>query len=135
MVDVVEKATDVELKHIVILPAPLACYTYSIYGRFIRTIPIGIRQEDRLDFSFHDLLDHHLRHTICHWGHPQNALSASLFRNGNSAHRWRKVAARAHPIPDLIKVLHKVFVEHLKRLPVHSGRTRIYFDRFVGVVH
>jgi len=90
VVDVVEKATDVELKHIVILPAPLACYTYSIYGRFIRTIPIGIRQEDRLDFSFHDLLDHHLRHTICHCGHPQYALSSILLRNGNSTHwRWK----------------------------------------------
>jgi hypothetical protein len=135
VVDVVEKAADIKFKHKVVLPAPLARYPYGIYGRFIRPIPIGIRQEDRLDFSFHNLLDHHLRHTIGHSWYAQKPLSARLFRNGNSAHRWRKVAARAHPIPDLIKIPHKIFVERLERLPIHPGRARIGFDRFVGVVH
>jgi hypothetical protein len=37
--------------------SPLARYTYGIYGRFIRPISIGIRQQDRLDFSFHDFND------------------------------------------------------------------------------
>ena len=67
--------------------------------------------------------------------HPQNALSASLFGNGNSAHRWRKVAARAHPIPDLVEISHQIFAELLKRLSIYPGRARIRFDHFVGVVH
>jgi pimeloyl-ACP methyl ester carboxylesterase len=45
--------------------------TYGIYGRFVRPIAIGIRQKDRLDFSFHNLLDHHLCHPVCDRGYPQ----------------------------------------------------------------
>ena len=37
--------------------------------------------------------------------------------------------------PDLVEVPPKILGELLKRLPIHSGRARIGFDRFVGVVH
>ena len=66
-----EQTADVELQNPVILPAPLARYAYGIQLTLVRPISIGIRQKDRLYFSFHDLLDHHLGHTICYSGHPQ----------------------------------------------------------------
>ncbi len=77
----------------------------------------------------------HLRDPIAHRGHTQYPLASSLFGNGDGTDRWRKVASRAHPVPNPVEVPPQVSFELLDRLPVHPGRTTIGFDRFVGFVH
>jgi len=88
-----------------------------------------------IEIWFDELLDHHLRDSVAHGGHTQNPLAPSLFRNGNGTHRWRKVASRTHPVPDLVEISLQVGFELLDRLTVHTGRTTIGFNRFVGFVH
>src|SRR5208283_917853 len=72
---------------------------------------------------------------IRYCGHTQDPLSSRLFRNGDGTHRRRKVAARAHSVPDLVEITLQVGFELLDRLTVHAGRTSIGFDRFVGFVY
>src|SRR6266403_4819341 len=48
--------------------------------------------------------DNRLCHAISHGGHTQNPLSATLFGNGDGAHRRWKVGSRAHSVPDLVQV-------------------------------
>ena len=68
-------------------------------------------------------------------GTPKIRCASTLLRNGDGAHRRRKVASRAHPVPDLVEIALQVGFELLDRLPIHTGRTRIGFDRFVRFVH
>jgi hypothetical protein len=82
------------------------------------------------------LFDNHLRDAIADSGHTQDPFAAPiLFRNGNCAHRRWKVAARTHPIPDLVEVTPQIFIELLERLTIHTGCTAIGPDRFIRFVH
>src|SRR5580693_769152 len=62
---------------------------------------------------------------------PQSPESA----NGDGAHRWWKVASRAHSIPKLVEITPQVGIKLLDRLTIHTGRTRIGFDRFISLIH
>ena len=44
----------------------------------------------------------HLCDPIAYGGHTQNLFVSGLFRNGDSAQQWRKVASRVHPVPELL---------------------------------
>src|SRR5208282_1747337 len=61
--------------------------------------------------------------------------ATSLFRNGDCTHRRWKIAARAHPIPDLVEVTPQIFVELFERLIIHAGCATIGPDRFIRFVH
>src|SRR5262249_32107789 len=56
-------------------------------------------------------------------------------RAGDGAYRRWKVASRAHSVPKLVEIVLQVGFELLDRLPIHTGRTRIGFDRFVSFIH
>src|SRR5215470_14564356 len=43
-------------------------------------------------------------------------------------HRRRKIAARAHPVPDLVQVAPQIFLELRHGLPVHPGRAAVLLD-------
>ena len=58
-------------------------------------------------------------------GTPRILSPPTLFGNGDSTNRRWKVAARAHPIPDLVEVALQIGVELLDRLPIHAGRTSL----------
>src|ERR1700730_14382737 len=68
-------------------------------------------------------------------GTPKIRWPPVFFGNGDGAHRWRKVASRTHPVPKLVEIVPQVGIELLDRLPIHTGRARIGFDRFVSLVH
>src|SRR6266705_4339015 len=116
-------------------PAPLTRDADSIECRFPRPITIGVRQKDGFQVRLNELFNDHLSHAIRHSGHTQNPLPSRLLRNGDSAHRRWKVASRAHSIPELVEIIPQVGFELLDCLAIHTGRTRIGFDRFVRFVH
>ena len=135
MVDVVKQPFDVKLQNPVIPPASLARDSYRIQRRFSGSVAVGVRQKARLYHRLNDLFDHHLGHAVGHRWNTQNALPATLLRNGDRFDRWGKVAARGHSIPDLVEIALQVRLEILDRLLIHPGRSRIGFDRFVGLLH
>jgi len=135
VVDVVKQTFDVEFQNPVVIPATLSRHPDSIERRFPGPIAIGVRQEYRVQVRFDHLLDNHLRHPVGHGWHAQKPLPASLFRNGDGADRWRKVASRTHPVPELVEVSLQVGIELFDRLTVHSGGTCIGFDRLIGFVN
>ena len=135
MVDVVEQALDVEFQYPVVVPAALSRHADGIERRFTGPIAVGIRQKYRLQIRFNHPFDNHLCHTIGHGWHPQKPLPATLFRNGDGTHRWRKVASRAHPVPEFVEVVSQLGFELLDRLSIHPGPTGIGPDRLVGFVN
>lgn len=77
--------------------------------------------EDRLDLPFQHHRYHGLRHAITDSRYAQYPDATMLFRYLHHAHRRREVAARGHPIPDLIQVTQKVLLE---LRDVHRVHTR-----------
>ena len=51
-----------------------------------------------------------------------------------TACRW-KVAARTHPVPDLVEVAFQIGIELIERLPIYTSCTLVGFDRFICFVH
>jgi hypothetical protein len=86
------------------------------------------RLHERLQKSF----DHHLGDTISNRWYPQRPRFAVAFRYVHPPDRRRKVAARRHPIPELVEVVRKINLEVFDRLTVYSGRTLVGFYPFVG---
>src|ERR1700760_4322097 len=112
-------------------------YAKSIcYHRCAYAPQTQVRQEDRIEICLYQLFDNHLCDSIADSGHTQDPFAApTLFRNRDCAHRRWKVAARTHPIPDLVEVTPQIFVELLERLPIHAGCAAIGPDRFIRFVH
>jgi hypothetical protein len=135
VVDVVKQTLDVKFQHPVIFPAALSRHADGIERRFTGPIAVGVCQEHCVQIPLNHLLDHHLRHTIGNGWHPEKPLPATLFRNGDGAHRRRKVASRAHPVPELVEIVSQLGFELLDRLSIHPGGTSIGPDRLVGFVN
>jgi hypothetical protein len=74
----------------------------------------------RLDIGLQIHLDHLLRHAIRYRWDAQLSLPPITFSNPYRAHWWWEVTARAHSIPDLIKVVLKTRLKIFNRLPVDS---------------
>src|SRR5712671_3214613 len=68
-------------------------------------------------------------------GTPKIRWPPDFFGNGDGTYRRRKVASRAHPIPDLVEVVLQVGFELLDCLTIHARCTTFGFDRFIGFVH
>src|SRR5210317_741872 len=76
--------------------------------------------KNRIYFGFQIHLDHHLRHAIRYGGYTQPSGSPISFGYVYRAYRRRKITARGHPIPDLIKIVLKTNLKILDRLPIDS---------------
>jgi hypothetical protein len=61
--------------------------------------------EQRLHFRLQSCLDHLLRNAVGHSRNAQLSLAPVFLWYLHRPNRWRKVAARRHPIPDLVKIL------------------------------
>jgi hypothetical protein len=133
--DIIEQTFDVELYNPVILPASLTRDANCIQRRFTRSVAVGVLQEYGIEIRLNDLFDDHLRDSIAHSGNTQDPFAPTLLGNGDSANRRRKVASRAHPVPDPVEVTLQVGFERLDRLPVHTGSALAGLDRFICIVH
>jgi len=129
VIDVVEQTFDIKLKNPTVLPTPLSRDSNCVQRRFSRPVTVGVWKEYGLETWLNGLLDHHLRHAICHSGHTQNPLASSLFGNGDGEHRRRKVGPRTHPVPDLVEISLQVGFELFEGLPVRTRRTTVGFHR------
>src|SRR6516162_11551094 len=80
-------------------------------------------------------LNDHLRHAVSDRGNAQRPQTSTGFRDLHDTHRRWKVAARRHPIPDLVEVVLQVLLERFDRLPVHSGGAAVRLDLLVRLPH
>src|SRR5215469_5546322 len=103
--DVIEKTLDVQIQNPVIAPASLPCLPHCIQCRLPRSIPVGIRMEQRVHRRLQSRLHHHLRNPIRHSRYTQLSFPTVGFRYFHRPHRRWKVTARRHSIPDLVQVL------------------------------
>src|ERR1700683_2577289 len=120
MVDVVEEALDVQVTDPVEGPASLPSPTYCIQRRLPRPIAERVGVEQWVHQRFQSILHHHLRDPICDSRDTQCPFPTFCFRNHYRPHRWWKVAARRHSIPDLIKVPFAVPLEVFDRLLIDA---------------
>ena len=132
--DAVKEVPDVEIEHPVPSEAALPAHRPRIQHRAPRPIPIGVavevRLHQRLQGAGHDGLGDPVRDG----GHTENshARTPSL-RYLNRAHRWREVASRGEPIPELVEVVLEVSLELLNRLLIHAGRALVGLDPQIGL--
>ena len=91
-----------------------------------------------MEFRFHFFLqpgrDHGLRNSVRDSGNSENPGSRAMrFRYFHRFHRGREVAARGHPVPDLIQIVLQVGLEVLDRLPVRSRCPAVGFHLQPGI--
>src|SRR5450759_1426748 len=125
--DVIEETLDVQIYNPVIAPASLPRLPDCVQGRLPRSIPVGIRMEQRVHRRLQSRLHHHLRNPIRHGWYAQFPFPTVCFRYFNRPHRRRKVTARRHPIPDLVQVPFQVPFEIRNRLLVDPCRHLLRF--------
>src|SRR5229473_1895144 len=85
------------------------------------TSPVDTRRinmEQRLYFRLQSCLDHLLRNAIGHRRNAQLSFATVFLWYLHRPDRWRKVAARRHPIPDLVKILLQPLFKIFDRLIV-----------------
>ena len=87
--------------------------------------------EQRVHRRLQSRLHHHLRDPIRHGRYAQLPLPTICFRYLHRPHRRRKVAARRHPIPDLVQVPFQVSFEIRYRLLVDPCRSVVRFYSFI----
>jgi hypothetical protein len=68
MIDLIKGRFDVKLNHPVILPAPFSGDSNCLFCRSTRSISIGIRMKDRVEYRLDDALDDSLYDSIRHSG-------------------------------------------------------------------
>src|ERR1035438_8236238 len=120
---------DIKIDDPVELPAPLPAYLKRVMSRASQPVAIGVRVEPWLR-PFPEMHGHHrLGDSVRDPGHTKRADPATMrLRDHHRPHRWRKVGARAHPIPDLVEVIPQISLELLQRLPIHSRSTLVLLD-------
>jgi site-specific DNA recombinase len=92
--DVIEETLDVQIDDPVIAPASLPRLPHCIQGRLPRSIPVGIRMEQRVHRRLQSRLHHLLRDPIRYGRYAQFPFPTVCFRYLHRPHRRRKVAAR-----------------------------------------
>src|SRR5258706_5667632 len=77
--------------------------------------------EDRFDLRLQPAGHHGLRDSVRDGGHAEDPRAAVCLRYFHRPHRWREVAPRRHPIPDLVKVVLQILLEVLDGTPSTPG--------------
>src|ERR1035437_7615663 len=104
---------------------------HCIQGRLPRSIPVGIRMEQRVHRRLQSRLHHLLCDPIRHGRYAQLPFPTVRFRYFHRAHRRWKVTARRHPIPDLVQVPFQVPFKIRNRLLVNPCRSMVRFYSFI----
>jgi hypothetical protein len=88
--------------------------------------------EDRFDLGLQPVGHHRLRDSVRDGRDAEHPGSLSVrFRYRHRGHRGWEVAARGHPVPDLVQVAPQILLELPQRHPVHSRRTVVRLDLLV----
>jgi hypothetical protein len=87
--------------------------------------------EQRLHLWLQPCLDHLLRNAIGHSRNAQLSFATVFLWYLHRPDRWRKVAARRHPIPDLVKVLLQLLFKIFDRLIIDPGCSLILLHPLV----
>src|SRR5664280_950206 len=131
MFDVVEEPFDIQVNHPVKLPASLPRLPHCIQCRLPRPIAVRIRVEQRIYPRLQSRLHHHLCNPIRYSWNPQLPFPTVCFRYLHRPHRRWKVAARRHPIPDLVQVPFQVPFKVRNRLLIDPCRSLVRFYSFI----
>src|SRR5471030_2064806 len=129
--DVVEETLDVQIYNPVMAPASLPRLPHCIQRRLPRSISVGIRMEQRVHRRLQSRLHHLLRDPIRHGRYAQLPFPTVCFRYFHRPHRRWKVAARRHPIPNLVQVPFQVPFKIRNRLLVNPCRSMVRFYSFI----
>lgn len=81
--------------------------------------------EMRFQFGFEHEFHHSLGNTIRDSRNPERALTTAFLWNQNFLHGRRKVASRAHPIPNPVQVIPEVSLKQRDRFLIHASGTCI----------
>src|ERR1700722_14269373 len=96
-------------------PTTASGHCQCIVRRFSRAISIGILVEQRFQDRLQVTFDNHLSNPVGdRWNTKRPGSSSISLRDVDTSHGWRKIAARAHPIPDSIEILTEIPIEILK---------------------
>src|ERR1035438_4927610 len=87
--------------------------------------------EQRLYFRLQSCLDHLLRNAIGHSRNAQLSFATVFLWYLHRPDRWRKVAARRHPIPDLVKILLQPLFKIFNRLIIDPCGSFVLFHPLV----
>ena len=118
------------------LPAAFPAFPDRIQRRPAGPVPVGVSMELRFHGFLQPGRDHGLRDSVRDGGNAENPGSRAVrFRYFHRFHRGREVAARGHPVPDLIEIPLQIGLEVLDRLPVHPRRAFVGFHFQPGVLH
>src|SRR5882757_1857606 len=131
MIDLIEGRLDVKLNHPVVSPAPLSGDSNGLFRRSSRSISIGIRMKDRVEYRLDDALDYGLCDSVRHSGYTRPSRAALCLRNLYLLHRRRKVRTRRHPIPQFVQILRQVLFEHRDGFIVDARSTPVGLDLLV----
>ena len=91
-----------------------------------------------MELRFHDFLQpgghDSLRDPVRDGRHPENPDAVAMcFRDLHRQHRRREIAARGHPVPDLVEVALQIFLEVLNRATVRTRRTLVGSHLLISV--
>jgi hypothetical protein len=136
MADAVEELRHVQVDDPSVSETALPADPDRIQGRAARPVAVGIGVEDRLDLRLDPGGHDRLRDSVGDGRHSQYPYSPAVrLRYLHSLDRWREVAARGHPIPDLVQIVSQIFLENLERDPIHTRRTPIGLHLPIGLQH
>ena len=106
MRDAVEEGPDIKVQHPVLFPAAPSSHGQRVMGRTPRTVTVAVGVEDRLKLLLQQHRRRGLGDSVGHNGHPQHPdPRPMILRYLHRPHRARQIAARAHPVPQLVEVV------------------------------
>ena len=105
-------------------------------GATPRTIAITVGMEDRLKPPLQQHRHRGLSHSICRRRHPEHPYPGPvILRYLYRAHRQGHIAARAHPVPELVEEILLAALEHRDTDAIHPRRSVVGPDLLPRLSH
>ena len=122
----VEEGADVKVQYPVLSPAAPARHGQRVVGGTPRTIAVAVRVEDRLQRLFQQHRRRGLGHPVGRVRHAERPdPRPMLLWYADRPHRPRQVAARGHPVPQLVEVVPLLAAELGDAHGVHARRPSV----------
>ena len=131
----VEELADVEVDHPVPGPAPLPAPGHRVQRALPGPVAVGVLMKYGLRPWLQRHRGHCLRDPVGHGRHAENPLAPRRLRDLHGPHRRGEVRARRHPVPDLVKTVLQVLLEHLDGHAVRPGSAAVRLDALPRLPH